>query len=61
MREIPSNQEERSTLPNALQLTSAECQVILAIRMMTYGSVEIRIENGIPVYLEKVREKQKLV
>lgn len=41
-------------------LTAAECQVILLIRGMTFGRLEIAIQNGRPVIIERIREKIKL-
>ena len=43
-----------------LMLTGAECQVILAIRQLGYGSVEVKVEQGHPTFIAKIRENIRL-
>jgi hypothetical protein len=45
----------------SVSLTKAEVALILQIRGLQFGSMEIQVQNGIPVFIEKVREKIKLV
>lgn len=43
-----------------LMLTGAECQVILLIRSIHFGSVDVQVQHGHPVFVNKVLEKIKL-
>lgn len=44
-----------------LMLTGAECQLILHIRALKWGDIEVKVQDGVPVLLEVVRTKIRLV
>jgi hypothetical protein len=53
---MPSSQQG---LP--LVLTEPEASVILRIRQVRYGSVVIKVQDGVPVFLQKIVEDIRLV
>jgi hypothetical protein len=44
-----------------VHLTKAEAEVILRIRQIPHGSITIKIQDGEPVFLQKIVEDVKLV
>ena len=42
--------------PSPLILSESELTVILRMRQLTHGSVVIKIQDGVPVFLQKVED-----
>jgi hypothetical protein len=44
-----------------MPLHPAEARLIQHIRALVFGSMQVQIQNGVPVFIEEIREKIKLV
>jgi hypothetical protein len=49
------------SVPESMILTQPEIKVIQRLRSMAHGSIVIKIQDGVPVFLQKIIEDVKLV
>ncbi len=47
--------------PVMMPVHPAEARLLQHMRMLGFGSIDVQIQNGVPVFITEIREKIKLV
>jgi hypothetical protein len=47
--------------PLSMPLHPAEARLLQHVRALVFGSIHVQIQNGVPVFIDEIREKIKLV